>query len=225
MLEGVHRSNIRPASSTLIFNRFTTAAIALVYWSSKQVCSSGCVQRTYMEQIFGSSTPSRKCITSMLGGFRCSYIRPAASPLIFTIAVIALVYWRSKQLCSSHWVRGTNMEQTFGRSSLSRMCICTMQGGFHHSNSRAAEFPLIFTIATIALVYWRNKKVCCSGCVRRTPLEQIFGSSSPSRKCIGNMPGGVHRTNSRAAASPLILNWPIYYSWHSTSRLEKQKGV
>ena len=47
MLEGVHRLNSRQAASPLTFNRFTIAALALVYWRSKKVCSSGCIRRTH----------------------------------------------------------------------------------------------------------------------------------------------------------------------------------
>ena len=43
-------------------------------------------------------------------------------------------------------------------------------------------------------------------CVRRTDFEQVSVSSTPPRKCIGTMLWGVHRSNSRAAASPLIFN-------------------
>ena len=48
----------------------------------------------------------------------------------------------------------------------------------------------------------RGKRVYSSDCVRRTDLEQISVSSTPPRKCIDTMLGGVHRTNSQAA-SPL----------------------
>ena len=191
-------------ASPLIFNRFTKASIALVYWRSKKVCSSGCVRPTHLQQIFGSSTPSRKCIAALLGGVNRSNSQAAISSLIFTISAIALVYWRSKMVCSSGYVRRTHLEQIFGSSSPSRKCIGTKLGGVHCSNSLAAASPLIFTIAAIAVVYWRNKKVYSSGCVRRMHLEQIFGSSSPSRKCSCTMLGDIHCSNSPPAASPLI---------------------
>ena len=60
----------------------------------------------------------------------------------------------------------------------------------------------LYTIAAIVLVYWRGKKVCSSGCVWRMHLEQISVSSTQPRKCINTKLGGVHRTISRAAASP-----------------------
>ena len=56
------------ATSIAIY-RFTIAAIAIVYWSRKKVCSSGCVRQIHLEQIFGSSSPSRKCIHTILETF------------------------------------------------------------------------------------------------------------------------------------------------------------
>ena len=96
----------RPAKSTSIdIQLITIAAIALVYWRSKRVCSSGCVIWTLLEQIFGSFSPLRKCIGTMLGGVHNLNILPGASPLMFiwfTIADISLVYWISKQLCTTN---------------------------------------------------------------------------------------------------------------------------
>ena len=104
----------------------------------------------------------------------------------------------------------TLMEQIFCSCSPPRKCNCTKLWGVHCSNIRPGASPLIFnwfTIAVIALVYWRNKRVCSSGCVRRTLFEQIFGSYSSPRKCIVSKIGGIHRSNIRRRASPLIFNW------------------
>ena len=161
--------NSKAAASPLIFNRFTIAGIALVYWRSKMVCSSGSVRRTHLGQTFSSSSPSRMCIDTMLGGVHHSYSWVAAFPLIlnrFTISAIALVYWKSKKVCRSGCVQQTHLEQIFGSSSPSRKCINNMLGVAHCVNSKAAASPLIFTIAAIALVYWKIKKVCSSCCVR-----------------------------------------------------------
>ena len=257
MLGGVYRLNSRASALPLIF---TIASITLVYWRSIKVCISGCVWRMHLEQIFGCSSPSRKCIGTMLWDDHRSNCRAAASPLIFnrfTIAAIALVYWRSKKVCRSRFVRRTHLEQIFGISSPSRKCIGTMLGGIYRSNRQAAASPLIFkiyyschrtsileyhkgvymyspfrkcigtmlggihcsnrraasspfilyriTISAIALAYWRGKKVCSSGCVRRTHFVQIIVNSLSLRKYISNVLGGVHRSNSQAASSPLIL--------------------
>ena len=84
----------------------------------------------------------------------------------------------------------------------------------HHP--RSAFLPCLE--AFIVQIPWqqhpRSKEVCSSAYVRRTHLEQIVCSSSPSRKCIGTMLGGVHFSNSRAAASPLhsvaiTVYWPM----------------
>ena len=159
MLGNVHHSKIRPGASPLIFNRFTMAAIALVYCRSKLVCSSGCIRRTVLELIFASSTQPMKCNGTMLVGVHRSIFRPRASPLIlhrFTIAAIALVYWKSKRECSSGCVRRTLMEQIFASCSQFRKCNGAMLGGRHRSNYRPGSSPLIlnrFNVAIIALVY------------------------------------------------------------------------
>ena len=63
---GVHRSNIQPGSSSLIFNWLTTAELAIVYWKSKLLRSYGCVQRTLLEQIFASSLhPGSRLVPSL----------------------------------------------------------------------------------------------------------------------------------------------------------------
>ena len=112
------------------------------------------------------------------------------------------------RVCRSDCVRWTHLEYISGSSSQHKKFISTMLGGVHHSNSWAAASPLIFnrfTIAAIAIVYCRSKMMCSSSCVRQTYLEQTFGSSSLPKKCIGTMLWGVHHSNSRASASPLIL--------------------
>ena len=101
----------------------------------------------------------------------------------FSIAALALVYWRSKKVCSYGCVWRTHLKQIFGSSSPSKKLIVTMLGGFHLSNCLAAASLLIFnwfSVAANALVYWRCKKVYSYGCVQRTHLKQIFGSFSPS---------------------------------------------
>ena len=190
MLSGVHRSNILPAASSLIFNRFTIAAIALVYRRSKWVRSSGSVQRMHLKQIFASSSPPRNCSGFMFLDVHRLNIRLGALPLIFnrfTIAATALVYWRSKQVCSSGCVRLMHLKQIFASSSPLSNCIGVILVGVHCSKIWPAASPLIcyrFTVAAIALVYWRSIRVCSSGCVRRTHLKQIFASFSPLRKFI-----------------------------------------
>ena len=49
-------------------------------------------------------------------------------------------------------------------------------------------------------------RMCSSDSVRRSDLEQISVSSIPPSKCIDTMLGGVHYTNSRAAASSLSIH-------------------
>ena len=61
-------------------------------------------------------------------------------------------------------------------------------------------------MAAIVLIYWRSMKVCRSGCVRRTHLEQASVSSTRPRKYIDTKLGGIHRPTSWVAASPLIFN-------------------
>ena len=148
-LGSVYHLNIWKGASILIFNWFTIAAIAIVFWRSKLVCGSGCDQRTVLVQIFGSSSPPRKFTCTDLGGVHRSNIWPGASVLIF------------------NW----------------------------------------FTIASIAIVYWRSKLVCSLGCVWQTLLEQIFASSSPPRKFILTKLRGVHRSNIHPGASTLIFKW------------------
>ena len=213
MLWGVHFSNCLASTSPLMFNWFSIAAIALVYWRSKKVCSYGCVQQTHLKQIFVSSSPFKKFIGTMLGGVHFSNSVAEASPLIFnlfTTAAIELVYWRSKKVCSYGCVRRTHLKQILGSYSPSKKFIGTMLGVVHLSNNLAAASPLIFNwyiVASIALVYWRSKKVCSYGYVRQTHILLISGRSSPSKKFIGTMLVGVHLSNSLAAASPLIFNW------------------
>ena len=179
-----------------------------------------------MEQIFASSSPTRKCICTKFVGVHRSNIWVGASQLIiswFTIAAIALLYCWGKRVCSSGCVRRTLLEQIFAIYSPPSKCIGIIIVGVHHSNIRPGASPLIFnwfTIATIALVYWKSKKVCISGCVRRTLLEQIYASSSSPRKCIGTVLVGVHRSNIRPGASPLLFNW-----FTISSILEKQTAV
>ena len=164
----------------------------------------------HLEQIFGSFSSSRKSIGIMVWGVHCLNSRLVASSLIFnrfTLAVTALVYCSYKMVCTSGCVQLTHLKQTFVSSTSPRKFIGSMLGGIHHSNSRPAASPLIFnrfTIATIGLVYWRSKKVCSSGCVRQTNLKQIFGSFSLSRKRIGTVLRGIHRSNSRPPALPFI---------------------
>ena len=179
MLGGVHCSKIRAAASIFIF---TISTIALrVYWRIIKICSSICERRTHMEQLFGSSSPSRMCNVTMLGGVHLSNSQAVASPLKFnrfTIAAIALVNWRSTKVCRSRCVRWEHMGQMFGlcvaqkvnddrtwnnflsvpHHSGSILLPCLDPEAFHRSNSRATASPLIFTIAAMALVYWRNKR-------------------------------------------------------------------
>ena len=128
------------------------------------MCSYGCVRRTYLKQILGSSSPSKKFIGAMLEGVHLSNSLAAASQLIFnwfTIAAIALVYWRIKKVCSYGCVRRMHLKQIFVNSSPSKTFIGTILWGVHLSNSLAAVSPLIFNwffIAAIALVYWRSKR-------------------------------------------------------------------
>ena len=149
----------------------------------------------------------------MLGSIHRSNSRAAASPLILyrsTIATIALLNWRNKKVCSFDCVQRMHLEQILNCCQL----LTHQEVHLYHAWRRSSfvqpgsSIPLILyrsTIAAIAVVYFKSKKVCSSDCVRRTHLKQIFVSSSPPMKCIGTIYGGVHRSNSRAATSQLIL--------------------
>ena len=154
------------------------------------MCSSGCLRRTLLEQIFARSSPRKKCIGTKLGDVHCLNIQQEASTLIlnwFNLATIALVYLGIKRVCSSCRGQRTLLEQFFACSSPPRKCIGNKLVGVYHLNIRQGASPLIFnwfTIATITLVYWRSKRVCSSGCVRWTVLEQIYASTSLSRSTL-----------------------------------------
>ena len=107
----------------------------------ESVCSSGCVRRTHLKQISVSSKQPKKYIDTKLGGVHRTTTRAAASPLIFTVAAIVLVYWRGKKVCC---VRRTHLEQISVSFTPPRKCIVTKLGGFHRTTSRAAASPLIF---------------------------------------------------------------------------------
>ena len=72
------------------------------------MCRSDCVRHTRLEKNFIRFLSPKKCIRTMLGGIHHSNSWEAASLLTFnrsTIAAIALVYCRSKTVCSSDCVR------------------------------------------------------------------------------------------------------------------------
>ena len=170
------------------------------------MCSSGCVRQTHSKQIFVISSPPMKCNGTKLGVIYQLNSLPVASPLRFTVAAIALVYWRSNWVHSSGCVRWMYLKQIFVSYSPTKKCTGTKLGGVHCSNSRPGASPLIFNRFTIAIVCWSSYKVCSSGCVRRTHLKQIFISYSSPRKCTCTMLRGVHCSNSRPGASQLIFD-------------------
>ena len=121
--------------------------LAIVYYIGKLVCSSGCVLRMLLEQIFGSSFPPRKFNGTKHGGAYCSKNQPGASSLIinwFTIAALAIAYWISKLVCSSGCVRRTLLKQIFASSSSHWKLTGTNLGGVHPTNIWTGPSSLIF---------------------------------------------------------------------------------
>ena len=99
-----------------MFNCFSIAALAIVYWTSKLVCSSGCVRRTLLEQIFASPFSPRKLTGTKLGGVHRTNIRPGASSLVFNrFSCYSILYRQTGvqlRLCLTSAL-GTNFWQLF----------------------------------------------------------------------------------------------------------------
>ena len=127
-------------------------------------------------------------------------------------------------MCISCCVRRTLLEEIFCRSSPPRKCIDTKCSSFEHlATNMSIDIRLIF-IAAVALVYWKRKCVCRSGCVQRMLSKQFFASSSP--------PLDVHwyqawrRSSFKHPSKSISIDIQlIYCSCHSTSILEKQTSV
>ena len=218
MLGGVHHLNSRAAASPFIFIRFTIASIALLYCRGKKLwlCMTNALGSNFCQLLPTQEVHWYHVLRRSLFNSRA-----AASPLIFnrsTIAAIVLVYWRSKKVCSYN-IRTWNKFLSAPHHPKSALVPCLE---VFFVQTAGQQHPLWYSIRWHHQIYRGEAKRSVALTVHDVwTWNKFLSAPHHPGSAFGTMLGGIYHSYSRATVSPLIF----YYSCHSTSILERQKGV